>query len=375
MVMRGVGATVTMGALVALAACSPPSNSDSSGSSSGGSVSASAATSATDFGGLDALVAAAKKEGTLNTIALPDNWANYGAIKAGFTKKYGIKIVSDQPDGASQDEINAVKTEKGRSSAPDVLDMGAAVTLANTAQYAPYQVSTWADIPAGQKDSTGLWVNDYGGYMSVGYDSKKFPAVTKVSDLLGSKFKNSVALNGDPTQAGAAFGGVAMASLANGGSADDISKGVDFFKQLKQAGNFVPVQASAQTIKSGETPVVFDWDYLNAAEVSENPNWKVVVPEGAVLGSYYNQAINKDAPHPAAARLWEEYLYSDEGQNLWLAGGARPVRMDAMTKSSTIDTAAAAKLPAVSGTPVFLTSDQTAAATKVLTADWAKAIG
>ncbi len=374
-VMRGVGATVAMGAIVALAACAPPSDDDSSASSSDGAVSASAATSAADFGGLDALVAAAKKEGTLNTIALPDTWANYGAIKAAFTKKYGIKIVSDQPDGASQDEINAVKTEKGRSSAPDVLDMGGAVTLANTAQYAPYQVSTWADIPDSQKDSTGLWVNDYGGYMSIGYDSKKFPAVTKTSDLLGAKFKNSVALNGDPTQAGAAFGGVAMASLANGGSADDISKGVDFFKQLKAAGNFVPVQASAATIKSGETPVVFDWDYLNAAEVSENPNWKVVVPEGAVLGSYYNQAINKDAPHPAAARLWEEFLYSDEGQNLWLAGGARPVRMDAMTKSSTIDAAAAAKLPAVSGTPVFLTTDQTAAATKVLTADWAKAIG
>ena len=50
---------------------------------------------------------------------------------------------------------------------------------------------------------------------------------------------------------------------------------------------------------------------------------------------YYFQAINKDAPHPAAARLWQEFLYSDEGQNLWLKGGARPVRADAMVKAGT----------------------------------------
>ncbi|WP_269811178.1 ABC transporter substrate-binding protein [Kineosporia sp. NBRC 101677] len=372
--MRGFGATVAMGALVALAACAPPSDDDSSASGEGG-VSAAAATSAEEFGGLEALVEAAKKEGKVNTIALPDNWANYGEIKAAFTEKYGIEVVSDKPDAASQDEINAVKTEKGRSSAPDVLDMGGAVTLANTDLYAPYKVATFDEIPAAQKDPNGLWVNDYGGYMSIGYDSSKFDSIASLDDLLDPKFKNSVALNGDPTQAGAAFSGVAMAALGNGGSADDVSKGVDFFGELKKAGNFVPVQASPATIKSGETPVVFDWDYLNAAQVSENPNWKVVVPEGAVLGSYYNQAINKDAPHPAAARLWQEFLFSDEGQNLWLKGGARPVRMEAMTEAGTIDSALAEALPAVEGEPVFLTTEQTEAATKTLTETWAKAIG
>lgn len=373
-VMRGVGATMAMGALVALAACAPPNDDDSATSADGG-VSAKEATSAEEFGGMDALVAAAKEEGTLNTIALPDDWANYGEIKAAFTEKYGIKVVSDKPDAASQDEINAVKTEKGRSSAPDVLDMGGAVTLANTDLYAPYKVTTFDEIPAAQKDPNGLWVNDYGGYMSIGYDSSKFDSITSLEDLLDPKFKNSVALNGDPTQAGAAFAGVAMASLGNGGSADDISKGVEFFGDLKKAGNFVPVQASPATIKSGETPVVFDWDYLNAAQVAENPNWKVVVPEGAVLGSYYNQAINKEAPHPAAARLWQEFLFSDEGQNLWLKGGARPVRMDAMTEAKTIDAELSAALPAVEGEPVFLSTEQTTAATEVLTSTWAKAIG
>ncbi|WP_370882596.1 ABC transporter substrate-binding protein [Kineosporia succinea] len=372
--MRGVGASVAVGAIVALAACAPPSDDDSSSTGADG-VSASSATSAEEFGGMDALVEAAKKEGELNVIALPDDWANYGELKSAFTAKYGVKINSAKPDAASQDEINAVKTEKGRSSAPDVLDMGGAVTLANTALYAPYKVATWEDIPDSQKEQTGLWVNDYGGYMSIGYDSSKFNGVSALKDLLGSDFKNSVALNGDPTQAGAAFAGVAMASLGNGGSADDISKGVDFFTELKKAGNFVPVQASPATIKTGETPVVFDWDYLNAAQTSENKNWKVVVPEGVVLGSYYNQAISKDAPHPAAARLWQEFLFSDEGQNLWLKGGARPVRMEAMTTAGTIDADLAAKLPEVSGEAVFLTTDQTATATKFLTENWAKAIG
>jgi putative spermidine/putrescine transport system substrate-binding protein len=94
-----------------------------------------------------------------------------------------------------------------------------------------------------------------------------------------------------------------------------------------------------------------------------------------VLGGYYAQAINKDAPHPAAARLWEEFLYSDEGQNLWLKGGARPVRMAAMTDAGTVDEAAAAALPAVSGTPVFLSDEQATKAKTTLASTWAQAIG
>ncbi|MGH3496700.1 MAG: hypothetical protein ACRDP1_04460 [Nocardioidaceae bacterium] len=120
---------------------------------------------------------------------------------------------------------------------------------------------------------------------------------------------------------------------------------------------------------------MIDWGYLNAAETAKVPTWKVVVPAGAVVGGYYFQAINKDAPHPNAARLWEEFLYSDQGQNLWLQGGARPVRADAMVKAGTIDTAAFAKLPPVKGTPVFLTNAQTEQAATVLSNKWAAAIG
>jgi putative spermidine/putrescine transport system substrate-binding protein len=359
---------ILAGALILLTACGGTSTSATT-------TSAANAKSAADIGGLSALVTAAKKEGKLNVIALPPDWANYGAIISGFTAKYGIPIDSANPNGTSQDEVNAVQQLAGTPRAPDVLDIGMAVALANTSLFAPYKVQTWNDILDSQKEPTGLWFQDYGGYMSIGYDSAKVPAITSLDDLLGPGFKGKVALNGDPTKANAALNGVMMTSIAKGGSTDDISKGVDFFHQLKQNKNFSTVSATTATVKNGTTPVVFDWDYLSAAHGTDVPTWKVFVPNNAILGGYYAQAVNKQAPHPAAARLWMEYLYSDEGQNLWLKGLARPVRMAAMQKSGKIDTAAAAKLPPVNGTPVFLSADQATKAKEYLASHWAQAIG
>jgi putative spermidine/putrescine transport system substrate-binding protein len=355
----------------ATAACSPPEKDSDSGSGSN----AATATSAADLGGLDALVAEAKKEGQLNVIALPPDWANYGEIIKAFGTKYGIKVNSAQPDASSQDEINAANQLKGQDKAPDVFDLGGAVATANTAMFAPYKSANFDKVPAELKDPNGTWVNDYGGYMSIGYDSSKVPAPAALADLLKADYKGKVALNGDPTQAGAAFSGVMMASLGNGGSADDIAPGVEFFKKLKAAGNFLPVDPTPATIASGQTPVVIDWDYLNVGQAAKTKTWKTVVPPNAVIGGYYVQAISKDAPHPAAARLWQEYLYSDEGQNLWLKGGARPVRADEMDKAGTIDKTAYAALPKVEGTPVFPTDEQTTKAKEYLTANWAKAVG
>ena len=363
--------------LTALALLGAGCSSSGSGSSSGGTDWSTVST-ASAGGGMAKLIAAAKKEGTLNVIALPPTWANYGNIIKDFTKKYGITVVSQNPTGSSQDEVNAVKSENGTSKAPDVLDVGMAVALVSTSLFAPYKVSTWNAIPATQKDPGGLWTQDYGGYMSVGYNSAKFGTITSMSQLLGPKFKNAVSLNGNPTAANAALNGVMMANLAAGGTADSIATGVDFFHKLKQAGNFVPVQATNSTIKAGTTPIVINWDYLNTASVvGQGANWKVFVPSNAILGGYYAQAVNKTAPHPAAARLWEEFLYAQgagDGQNLWLQGGARPVEMTAMTSNSTLDKSAAAALPPVSGTPVFLSPKQATDAATYLAAHWAQAI-
>ena len=326
---------------------------------------------------MSALVAAAKKEGTLNVIALPPTWANYGTIISTFEKTYGITVNSANPTGTSQDEVNAVKSENGSPKAPDVLDIGMAVALANTNLFAPYEVSTWHDIPGAQKEATGLWYQDYGGYMAIGY-SGKFGTITSLNQLLGPQFKNAVALNGNPTAANAALNGVMMANLAEGGTPDNIANGVNFFAKLKAAGNFSPISATGATIKAGTTEVVFNWDYLNLPSYVGVTGWKVFVPQNAILGGYYAQAINKNAPHPAAARLWEEFLYSQAGtggQNLWLQGGARPVEQQAMTVNGSINTSAAAKLPSVTGTPVFLTPTQATDAANYLAANWAKAVG
>jgi putative spermidine/putrescine transport system substrate-binding protein len=358
-------------AFVIVAACG--------GTSSSGTATCnpSTATSVTDCGGLDALVAAAEKEGKLNIIATPPDWANYGASIDAFSKRYNIKITSANPNGGSQDEIDAVNNLAGTSSAPDVLDLGLKYALANTALFAPYKVATWNDIPNDKKEATGLWFQDYGGYMGIGYDPSKVPGgtINSVADLLGPGFKSKVALAGDPLKSNQAVNGVLMASLANGGSADDVSKGVDFFHKLKQAGNWVPVIGIGATVKSGQTPVLFEWDYLSSSHGKDVSGWKIFEPPGAILGNYYTQAINKQAPHPAAVRLWEEYLFSDEGQNNWLKGGARPVRVDAMQKSGKLDAAASAALPKVSGTPVFPTADQQTAAGTYISSHWSAAVG
>src|SRR5712691_3687145 len=363
------GLAVGVSALLLIAAC---------GSTGGGTASCNAktATSAADCGGLDALVTAAKAEKELNVIALPPDWANYGAIISGFTAKYGIKINSANPNGSSQEEVDAINQLSGTNRAPDVVDVGMKVALANTSLFAPYKVTNWNDILAGQKEATGVWVQDYGGFMGIGYESSKVPGgtINSVQDLLGSGFKSRVALAGDPTKSNQALNGVILAAVANGGSLDDVSKGVDFFHQLKQAGNYVPVIATAATVKSGQTSVVFEWDYLSTSHGKDVSDWKIFVPSNATIGGYYAQAINKQAPHPAAARLWEEYLYSNEGQNLWLKGGARPVRQAAMQKSGGIDSAAAAALPSVPGTPLFPTQAQSTAAGAYLSAHWSAAV-
>jgi putative spermidine/putrescine transport system substrate-binding protein len=334
---------------------------------------------------MSALVAAAKKEGTLNVIALPPTWANYAAIISTFQKKYGIKINSENPDGSSGDEINALQSTKGQASAPDVVDVGNSYALsgAQSGLFAPYKVATWNDIPASQKDAGGLWTSDYGGYISIGCNASKVKSCPKtIKSLDNPAYKNQVALNGDPTSANAAFEAVWAAALANGGSASNIQPGIDFFQKLNQKGIFNQTQVSPATVASGATPIVLDWDYLNAVETADlkkkGVTWTVAVPTDGLVSAYYSQAININAPHPAAARLWEEFLYGqgpDDGQNLWLKGYARPIELPAMQKNGSADKAALAKIPAVHDTTGFNpTQAQITAAKNVVTQKWSAAV-
>jgi ABC-type Fe3+ transport system substrate-binding protein len=369
--LRTAVAVVTAG--LTLTAC----GSDDGGSSGGGGSDAATATSAEDFGGMDALIEAAQAEGTLNVIALPPSWANYGEMLETFSKKYDIEINSANPDGSSQDELNAVESQKGQDRAPDVLDLGTSFAQQAAAEdlLAPYQVATWDDIPENQKDPEGRWYNDYGGFISIGCNASVVAECpTTMTDLLDPRYAGQVSLNGNPTQAAAAFSGVWAASLANGGSLDDIGPGIDFFAQVKEAGNFNPVEVTPATVQNGETPIALDWDYVNvgltATLAEDGVEWEVSVPTDGIFGSYYSQAISTFAPHPAAARLWQEFLYSDEGQNIWLSGGSRPVRLPAMEEAGTADTKALAALPEVEGEVEFPTQEQQTAAQGVVAERW-----
>jgi putative spermidine/putrescine transport system substrate-binding protein len=364
-------AALTMGASLAGVA---------STSAGAASVNASKATSAAAFGGLNGLIKAAKKEGVLNVITLPNNWANYGTIIHDFSKKYGIKINSENPEGSSQDEINAVQSEKGQSRAPDVLDMGTsfAINASKFGLLAPYKVQSWSSIPSSAKASNADWWDDYGGYVAIGYNPAKVKvAPTSFKDLLKPIYKGQVAINGNPTQASAAFSAVYAAALANGGSLSNIEPGIQYFGQLAKEGNFVPVQAGPATVESGQTPIVVWWDYLQASEIaSQVPGWKIVIPTDGHYAAYYSQAISATAPDPAAARLWEEYLYSVTGQNLWLEGAARPIELASLVKNGTVNHKAYSALPAApKGTVTFPTLTQLTAAQTLVTQNWATATG
>ncbi|QJY45002.1 ABC transporter substrate-binding protein [Pseudonocardia broussonetiae] len=335
------------------------------------------ATSAEAGGGFDALVEAAKAEGTLNVIALPPDWANYGEMISTFEETYGITVESANPEGSSQDEINAVQQLGTQERAPDVLDLGQSFANSNVDLFAPYQVQTWDSIPAENKDANGAWVNDYGGFISIGCNASLVANCPQTfADLAKPEYAGQVALNGDPTSSASAFAGVWAAALAGGGSLDDITPGVTFFGQLADSGNLLLVDPTPATIESGQTPIVLDWDYLNltqAEKVAPSFEWRVAVPSDGLFAQYYAQAINKNAPHPAAARLWQEFLYSDVGQNLWLAGKARPARLTDMQTAGTADPALVSVLPPVAGEPQFPTQEQTDAANAVVAQNWATA--
>lgn len=335
---------------------------------------------------MDALVAAAKQEGALSTIALPDDWLNYGEMKAGFLKKYsGIKHNDLDPQAGSADEINAAKANKDNKGPqnPDVFDVGFAFApqLKDEKLCTPYKVATWDSIPNDLKDPDGCWYGDYYGVFSFAVNKSVVKNVPQDwSDLLKPEYKNSVAIAGDPLASNQAQQSVFAAALANGGSLTDASKGLDWFAQLSKSGNFVPVVGDQSKLAKGETPILITWDYLALGYkdiLKGNPDIEVVIPKSGVFGGVYIQSISAYAPRPNAAKLWMEYLYSDEGQLIWLKGYGHPIRYNDLVKRNVIPADLAKKLPAADlyAKAVFPTGAQVSAARKFVGDNWAKTVG
>jgi putative spermidine/putrescine transport system substrate-binding protein len=331
---------------------------------------------------MPALIAAAKKEGHLNVIALPPDWANYGEIISTFSKKYGIPITSDNPDGSSAQENQAIVSLKGDPRAPDVVDVGPSFAVLGTTQglYGKYFVSSFGTVPRAMKDTRGWWTGDYWGSITIGYNANLVSTPPKsFADLLKPEYKNKVALNGSPLQSNSAVAGVFAAALANGGSLSNVAPGIDWFQKAKQVGNYIPVQTTPQTVASGQTPISIDWDYNNFAYVKEFPAaaWKVNLPTDGQYGGYYCQAINATAPHPNAARLWEEFIYSDQGQLLYMKGYAHPARFADIVARKAIPKALAATFPAswLNAKPKFASLGQITAGKALINQQWPSKVG
>lgn len=328
------------------------------------------------------MVREAQKEGRLNTIALPPDWANYGEIMNTFSAKYNIPITNDNPNGSSAEENQAVRSLKGDKRAPDVLDVNPTFALegANEGLYAPYFTTNFKKVPRSMKDGRGFWLADYWGVVSIGTNQNIIPNVPKTfADLMKPEYKGKVALNGSPLTSGSARAGVFAAAIANGGSLNNVVPGIEWFAKLKSVGNFIPVQATPQTVASGQTPIVIDWDYLNIAYGKEFPaaKWTTTIPVDGVYGAYYCQAINATAPHPWAARLWQEFLYSDQGQLLWLKGYSHPALFDDLVKRKVVPAGLIKALPApeLYAKVKFANKKQGLDARAAISSQWAAKVG
>nr|WP_295468782.1 ABC transporter substrate-binding protein [Mesorhizobium sp.] len=337
---------------------------------------------------LAAIEAAAKAEGMLTTIALPHDWCGYGGVIEGFKKKYPEITVNElNPDAGSADEIEAIKANKDNKGpqAPDVIDVGLAFGPSSKAEglVQPYKVSTWDSIPEGAKDADGHWYGDYYGVMSLIVNKDLVPNTpTDWADLLKPEYKGQVALAGDPRASNQAILAALAAGMAKGGKPGKEAgeKGLEFFAELNKAGNFVPVIGKAGTLAQGATPIVVMWDYNALAAkdtLAGNPPVEVVVPKSGVLAGVYVQAISAYAPHPNAAKLWMEYLYSDEGQLGWLKGYCHPIRFNDMAKRGVIPQELLDKLPPAASyeAAYFPTLDEVNENKAAVTGGWDKVVG
>jgi putative spermidine/putrescine transport system substrate-binding protein len=338
-------------------------------------------------GKLDRLVAAAKQEGMLTTIALPHDWCGYGEVIESFKKKYGLKVNELNPDAGSGDEIEAIKANKGNKGpqAPDVIDVGLSFgpSARKDGLLQPYKVSTWETIPAAQKDAEGYWYGDYYGVLSFEVNRDIVKNVPQNwADLLKPEYKNAVALAGDPRASSQAIMGVFAAGLsAAGGNVDKAAEaGLKFFADLNKAGNFVPVIGKVASLAQGATPIIIRWDYNALADrdkLKDNPKVEVVVPKSGIVAGVYVQAISAFAPHPNAAKLWMEHLYSDEGQIGWLKGYCHPIRFNDLVKNKKVPADLLAKLPPAEAyaKAVFPTLEQEAKAKEIITKQWNTVVG
>jgi putative spermidine/putrescine transport system substrate-binding protein len=375
---------------IAVAACGGGVTSSPTGAvsqppaSAPASASGSAGPSAAAVGDTTALIDAARREGALTTIALPHDWCNYGEAIETFKTKYGLTVNELDPNAGSSAEVEAVTASKSNPGpqAPDVIDVGLpfAASAKDDGLLQPYKVATWDTIPAEVRDVDASWWGDHYGVVSFETNTAAVPNPPQEwADLLKPEYKGKIALAGDPRVSNEAIQTVYAAALANGGSLDNAQPGLAFFRKLKDAGNLQSRSATSATVASGDTPIAIRWTYnalanRDATAASGGPEINVTVPRSGRLAGTYVQGISAYAPHPNAAKLWQEFLFSDEGQNIWLKGYCHPIRYQDLVARNAVPVDQLAKLPDVEGA-VFPSPDQLGAASSLISNGWDSAVG
>ncbi|MSW43770.1 MAG: extracellular solute-binding protein [Actinobacteria bacterium] len=282
------------------------------------------------------LVAKAKEEGRITLMGTPRGSAGTARVIEGFTNEYGIRVATVFEDASSADELTILRTWKGDSRYPDVVDLTPAALEQATSEglLADYRVQSYDAIADVFKRSNGLQVANYSGLMSFGVNRSKVTNVPHTwAELEKPEYRGAIALNGDPRESGAGIQAIAAAALANGGSYDDVKPGIDFFARLRESGNLRVSEVSNADVLYGDTPIAIDWNYsfppLARKLAKEGIEFVTVIPSDSIARGVYFQGLVADALHPCAARLWLDYLVSDDVAVTRMRAGAIPARYSA----------------------------------------------
>ncbi|MDB6050364.1 MAG: transporter substrate-binding protein [Pseudomonas sp.] len=282
---------------------------------------------------LQTLEAAAKAEGAVNSVGMPDDWANWKGTWEDLAKTYGLKHIDT--DMSSAQEVAKFAAEKDNASA-DIGDVGAAFGPIAVKQGVtqPYKPSTWAQVPDWAKDKDGNWALAYTGTIAFIINKKLLhgsDAPTSWADLAKGKYKVSI---GDVSTAAQAANGVLAAAIANGGDEKNIEPALLMFNKLAKEGRLSLANPTIATMEKGEIEVGVVWDFNGLSyrdKMVNKDDYIVLIPSDGSVISGYTTIINKYAKHPNAAKLAREYIFSDAGQTNLARGNARPIRADHLT--------------------------------------------
>ncbi|AYV23778.1 ABC transporter substrate-binding protein [Vibrio mediterranei] len=276
-------------------------------------------------GSVTALTEAAKQEGAVYSVGMPDSWANWKDTWNDLKSDYGLK--HQDTDMSSAQEIAKFEAEKKNATA-DIGDVGFAFARVAVQKGVtqPYKPTTWDEIPDWAKDKDGHWALAYTGTIAFISNNNLVKDAPKTwQDLLEGDYKVTV---GDVGVAAQANNAVLAAAFANGGDESNLGPAIEFFSKLAKQGRLSFTDPSIANLEKGEVEVAILWDFnaLNYRDQIDRSRFSVNIPQDGSVISGYTTIINKYAKNPNAAKLAREHIFSDRGQINLAEGYARPIR-------------------------------------------------